>query len=164
MRLIALSINGRSVTTAVEDGETLLELLRDRFHLKGTKKGCEVGECGACTVLVDGVPTASCIFLAAEADGKAILTIEGLSNGKELHPVQKAFIKKGAIQCGFCTPGMVLSAYALLKDNPDPTVDEIKRGLSGNMCRCAAYVQIVEAVREAADMMSEEERELEALL
>lgn len=154
MKSISLSVNGRNVTTAVEDGETLLELIRERLHLRGAKKGCEVGECGACTVLVDGEPVASCICLAAEADGKTVLTIEGLAEGNELHPVQKAFVEKGAIQCGFCTPGMVLSAYALLKRNPNPTVNEIKRGLSGNMCRCAAYVQIIEAVQEAARVLS----------
>lgn len=154
MKSISLSVNGRSITTAVEDGETLLELIRERLHLSGAKKGCEVGECGACTVLVDGEPMASCIYLAAEADGKTVLTIEGLAEGNELHPVQKAFVEKGAIQCGFCTPGMVLSAYALLKRNPNPTVNEIKRGLSGNMCRCAAYVQIIEAVQEAARILS----------
>ena len=125
-------------------------MLRNRLRLTGTKRGCEVGECGACTVLIDGVPTDTCLYLAALADGKEITTVEGLANGLELSPVQQAFVDAGAIQCGFCTPGMVLSAHALLQRNHRPTEEDIKKSLSGNFCRCSAYEQIIDAVQMAA--------------
>lgn len=150
---ISCTINHKPVQVQVEEGETLLAMLRERLKLTGTKRGCEVGECGGCTVLLDGVPTDSCLVLAALADGKDILTIEGLADGFDLHPVQQAFVDEGAIQCGFCTPGMVLSAYALLKKNPHPTADEIRTGMSGNFCRCAAYGQIINAVQKAGNML-----------
>jgi len=147
-------INGRSVDTEVCEGETLLEMLRNRLGLTGAKKGCEVGECGACTVLVDNVPVNSCLILAPLVSGKEILTIEGLSNGKDLSTLQQAFIDEGAIQCGFCTPGMILTAYALIGKYGKPTADQIRKGLSGNLCRCAAYNQIINAVWKAADDMT----------
>lgn len=155
MITVKFKLNDQNVETTVPDGETLLETIRNRFSLTGAKKGCEVGECGACTVLIDGVPTDSCLVLTGLVEGKEILTIEGLSKNGELHPVQQAFIDDGAVQCGFCTPGMILSAYALLKANPNPSDEEIKKGMSGNLCRCAAYVQIIEAVKNAAKKMSE---------
>lgn len=150
---ISCTINKRPYTLAVEEGETLLEMLRSRLRLTGTKRGCEVGECGACTVLIDGVPTDTCLYLAALADGKEITTVEGLANGLELSPVQQAFVDAGAIQCGFCTPGMVLSAHALLQRNHRPTEEDIKKSLSGNFCRCSAYEQIIDAVQMAAKEM-----------
>ena len=153
MTQISCTINKKPYTLQVEEGETLLEVLRNKLRLTGTKKGCEVGECGACTVLIDGVPTDTCLYLAALADGKEITTIEGMTNGFELHPVQQAFVDAGAIQCGFCTPGMVLSASALIERNHRPTEDEIKKSLSGNFCRCSAYEQIIDAVQRAAKEM-----------
>lgn len=161
MITVKFKLNDQDVETTVPDGETLLETIRNRFSLTGAKKGCEVGECGACTVLIDGVPTDSCLILTGLVEGKEILTIEGLSQNGELHPVQQAFIDDGAVQCGFCTPGMILSAYALLKANPNPSDEEIKKGMSGNLCRCAAYVQIIEAVKNAAKKMSELEKNKE---
>ena len=153
MTQISCTINKKPYTLQVEEGDTLLEVLRNKLRLTGTKKGCEVGECGACTVLIDGVPTDTCLYLAALADGKEITTIEGMANGFELHPVQQAFVDAGAIQCGFCTPGMVLSASALIERNHRPTEDEIKKSLSGNFCRCSAYEQIIDAVQRAAKEM-----------
>ncbi len=160
MGIVNFSLNGKNVTAEVKEGETLLETIRDYFSLTGTKKGCEVGECGACTVLIDGVPTNSCLVLAPLVEGKTVMTIEGLAQDGELHPIQQAFIDEGAVQCGFCTPGMILSAYALLKQNPNPTTEEFKTGLSGNICRCAAYVQIIDAVKAAAKSMAEENKDL----
>lgn len=150
---ISCTINKKPYTLEVEEGETLLEVLRNKLRLTGTKKGCEVGECGACTVLIDGVPTDTCLYLAALADGKDITTIEGMANGFELHPVQQAFVDAGAIQCGFCTPGMVLSASALIERDHRPTEEVIKKSLSGNFCRCSAYEQIIDAVQRAAKEM-----------
>ena len=150
MTEITLNLNGREMTVAVEPGETLLEMLRNRLGLTGTKRGCEVGECGACTVLIDDVPTDSCLYLATLADGHRVTTIEGVSRDQVISDVQQAFIDKGAIQCGFCTPGMVLSAYAFLKTHKNPTAGEIKKALSGNFCRCGAYGHIIDAVQSAA--------------
>ena len=150
---IHYTLNGRAFDAYVDPRLSLADLIRDHHHLTGTKKGCEVGECGACTVLVDGVPTDTCLFLAGLADGKDILTIEGLANGLELSPIQQAFVDCGAIQCGFCTPGMVLSAYALILRNHRPSGEEIRKSLSGNFCRCSAYVQIIDAVQTAAVQM-----------
>lgn len=154
MHTIELTVNEKAYTLQVEDGETLLEVIRERLGLTGTKRGCEVGECGACTVLIDGVPTTSCMYLATLADGKRITTIEGVSKDGKLSPVQQAFLDAGAIQCGFCTPGMVLTAHALLEKNPHPSVEEIKVGLSGNLCRCATYEQIIAAVQTAAEVIA----------
>ena len=154
MKEINIILNGEPVRLSVEPGETLLEMLRNRLDLTGTKRGCEVGECGACTVLIDDVPTDSCLYLAALADGHEIMTIEGVNRDEVISGVQQAFIDKGAIQCGFCTPGMVLSAYAFLKTHDKPTAEEIKIALSGNFCRCGAYGQIIEAVQTAAGEMA----------
>jgi carbon-monoxide dehydrogenase small subunit len=144
-------INRKAITAEVNEGERLLDLLRGRLGLTGTKEGCGIGECGACTVLLDGLPVNSCLVPAAQASGREILTIEGLQAGDgSLHPVQQAFIDAGAVQCGFCTPAMVLNAYALLTQNPSPGEEDIKRAVSGTLCRCTGYQQIVEAVLLAA--------------
>ena len=145
---IRLTVNDWEHELTVPSNRTLLDVLRDDLGLTGTKKGCDSGECGACTVLLDGTPILSCLTLALEADGRKIRTIEGVAKDGELSEVQKAFMNYGAVQCGFCTPGMVLSAEALLKDNPSPTTEEIKKGISGNLCRCTGYGRIVEAIRQ----------------
>ena len=146
---IRLTVNDWEHELLVASNKTLLDVLRDDLGLTGTKRGCDSGECGACTVLLDGIPILACLTLVCEADGRKIKTIEGLTKGGKLDPVQKAFVEYGGIQCGFCTPGMVLSAVALLKNNPSPTTDEIKKGISGNLCRCTGYVRIVEAIHQA---------------
>ncbi len=151
MKVVRFTLNGDPVEVGVNDGETLLEALRERFGLTGTKQGCDLGDCGACTVLFDGEPVLSCLVLAADAEGHSVLSIEGLSNGEQLHPLQKAFLDEGAVQCGYCTPGMILTAKALLDVNPDPTEAEIRRAISGNLCRCTGYTKIVGAVRRAAE-------------
>lgn len=144
-------VNGRPYEVLIEPHMTLVEVLRDKLDLTGTKISCGAGECGACTVLIDGKPVLSCLTLAMTAREKNILTIEGLAKGGNLHPIQKAFIDHGAIQCGYCTPGMILAAKALLDENPDPTREEVKRALAGNLCRCTGYVKIVDAVLAAAE-------------
>lgn len=154
-RIINLTVNGQTFEFAAPPNRTLADALRYDLGLTGTKKGCGIGDCGACTVLMDGTPIFSCLVLALEAEGRDILTIEGVAQGRELHPIQKAFIEQGAIQCGFCTPGMVLIALALLAKNPDPTETEIRRAMSGNLCRCTGYQKIVEAVQKAAAWMRE---------
>lgn len=143
---IVLNINGDFFDVEIEPQRTLLEVLRENLGLTGTKKGCDQGECGACTVLLDGKPVPSCLLLAMEAQGKEILTVEGLAKDGKLHPVQQAFLKHGGFQCGFCTPGMMMSAKALLDENPHPTEDEVKKALAGNLCRCTGYNQIIESV------------------
>ena len=145
-----LNVNGTSFTVELEAGRTLLSVLRGELGLTGSKEGCDDSECGACMVLIDGQPVNSCSFLALQADGRDVTTVEGLASGSELHPLQRAFLQHGGVQCGFCTPGMLISATALLKANPDPTEDEIRAALSGNLCRCTGYVGIVAAVRSAA--------------
>ena len=155
-KLIQLTVNGESYEIAVEPNCTLADALREELDFTGVKKGCEIGDCGACTVLMDGLPVFSCLVLAVEADGHEILTIEGMAEGNKLHPLQQAFIDVGAIQCGFCTPGMVLNAYALLLRNPDPSEVEIRTALSGNLCRCTGYQKIVEAIQAAAKIMLNE--------
>jgi carbon-monoxide dehydrogenase small subunit len=150
-RLVHLSVNGEQYDVAVWPNETLVEVLRDRLGLTGTKMGCGEGACGTCTVLVEGRPVRSCLTLAVEAQGKEIVTIEGLSQGAELHPVQKAFIEHGAIQCGFCSPAMILTSKALLDENPQPTEEEVRRAISGVVCRCTGYAKIVDAMLAAAD-------------
>jgi carbon-monoxide dehydrogenase small subunit len=150
MRIVRLRVNGDEVPVGVGDQETLLEALRNRLGLTGTKQGCDVGDCGSCTVLLDGKPVPSCLVLAADAEGREVTTIEGLATGDGLHPVQRAFHEVGAVQCGFCTPGMVLSAKSLLDANPSPSRDEIRWALSGNLCRCTGYRKIVDAVELAA--------------
>ena len=147
---IRIIVNGDSYEITVKPRETLLDVLREKLELTGTKKGCDLGDCGACVVLLEGKPVSSCLVLAIDARDKEITTIEGLAEGEELHPVQNAFIKYGAIQCGFCTPGMVLTAKAFLDENPSPTEDEIKEAISGNICRCTGYVKIIEAIQSAA--------------
>ena len=155
-RLLQLKINGEVFDVAASATTYLVDLIRDTVGLTGTKKGCGVGDCGACTVLIDDKPALSCLTLAIACEGKDVTTIEGLSKAAELHPVQKAFIDKGAIQCGFCTPGMVLSAKVLLDENPSPTQAEIKTALAGNLCRCTGYVKIVEAVEHAGRILAGE--------
>ena len=148
---ISVTVNGRSHQLEVEAHETLLEMLRNRLDLIGTKKCCGEGECGACTVILNGRAVNSCIILAAEADGGEVLTIEGLAEGGKPGALQQAFLDKGAVQCGFCTPGMIMAAHYLLMNKPHPTEEEIRDGLSGNLCRCTGYGRIVEAVRAAAE-------------
>jgi carbon-monoxide dehydrogenase small subunit len=145
-QIISLNINGILNEVEIEPRRTLLEVLREELGLTGTKKACNQGECGACTVLLDGKPVPSCLLLAVEAQGKEILTIEGLARDGNLQPVQRAFMKHGGFQCGFCTPGMILSAKALLDENPHPTENEVKKALAGNLCRCTGYKQIIESV------------------
>ena len=155
-KAIQLSVNGQQVQVSVGGSETLLDCLRNQLGLTGTKKGCDQGDCGACTVLVDGTPVNSCLMLALEADGRDITTIEGLAQEDGLHPLQEAFISHNAVQCGFCTPGMILTAAALLKENPHPSEREIRHYLQGNLCRCTGYSKIVEAVQAAAQGLSGE--------
>ncbi len=152
--IITLKVNGQSYELALDTHRTLLEVLREQLGFTGTKNGCDQGECGTCAVLLDGVPVHSCLTLAAEAQGKEITTIEGLAEGGTLHPLQQSFVDHGAIQCGFCTPGMILTGKALLDKNPSPTEHEIRRAISGNLCRCTGYVKIVEAIQAAAKITS----------
>jgi xanthine dehydrogenase YagT iron-sulfur-binding subunit len=149
---VTLRVNGRAHTVLVEPRWTLLFVLRERLGFTGTKPGCERGECGACTVLLDGVPVYSCLTLALEADGHEITTIEGLTKGEDLGPVQQAFADEDAFQCGYCTPGQVLAAEGLLRANPRPTLDEIRAGMSGNLCRCGSYAHIFKAVQKASEL------------
>jgi carbon-monoxide dehydrogenase small subunit len=150
-QIIKFNLNGELLEVEIEPHLTLLQLLRDKLELTGTKEGCGMGECGACTVLVDGKTVNSCIFPAMEVEGKSVTTIEGLSDPQgDLHPIQKAFIEYGAVQCGFCTPGMVLSAKALLDEKPKPTEEEIRTGIAGNLCRCTGYIQIIQAIKAAS--------------
>jgi carbon-monoxide dehydrogenase small subunit len=146
-------VNGREYEVIIEPHMLLIDVLRDKVGMTGTKYACGAGDCGACTVLIEGRPSFSCLTLAITARGKSILTIEGMADGNELHPIQQAFVEQGAVQCGFCTPGMILSAKALLDENPRPSRDEIKRALAGNLCRCTGYVKIVDAVEAAATAM-----------
>jgi carbon-monoxide dehydrogenase small subunit len=148
--VLRLFVNGQGRELLVKPHATLLEVLREDLRLTGTKHGCETGECGACMVLIDGVPQLSCVVLPAQAEGTEVTTIEGVAQGSTLHPVQQAFLDRGAVQCGYCTPGMVLAAKALLDANPAPSRGEIKEALAGNLCRCTGYASIVEAVEEAA--------------
>ena len=150
---ILLRVNGINYRVRIEPWRTLVEVLRETLGLTGTKRSCNEGECGACTVLMDGKPAASCLVLAIDAQGKEILTIEGISEGEKLHPIQEAFLKHGAIQCGFCTPGMVMSAKALLDENPKPTVAEIRKAISGNLCRCTGYQHIIDSIKAASRIM-----------
>jgi len=154
---INLKINGEDYKLKVKPNTLLLDLIRDEIGLTGTKRGCDTGECGACTVLIDGIPVNSCLVLAVEVNSKKITTIEGLSNNGQLHPLQEAFIEEGAVQCGFCTPGMILSAKALLDKNPTPTEQEIKVAIAGNLCRCTGYKKIIKAIISAAEKMRRRE-------
>ena len=154
-QLIALKVNGELYEVAVGSQRTLLEVLREELVLTGSKEACDIGECGACTVIIDGKAVLSCLVLAMDAQGKEILTIEGLAKGGELHPIQKAFVAHGGLQCGFCTPGMIMSTKALLDENPQPTREEIKKAIANNLCRCTGYTKIIESIEAAAQMMRE---------
>jgi aerobic carbon-monoxide dehydrogenase small subunit len=156
---ITFAFNGNSLTASVEDHWTLLHFIREELGYMGTKEGCGSGECGACTVIVDGAAVNACLYLAAELEGRSLLTIEGLAQANgTLHPIQSAFVEHGGIQCGFCSPGMILSAKALLDENPQPTEDEIKEAVAGNLCRCTGYVQIIESIKSVRPEQSEEPR------
>jgi carbon-monoxide dehydrogenase small subunit len=150
-KLISLTINDTRHVVAVEPNTTLADMLRDQLRLTGTKKGCELGDCGSCTVIMDGKPVNSCLVLALQASGRDIITIEGLETEEGLHPLQKAFVEKGAIQCGFCSSGMILSGKSLLDKNPHSTETEIRKAISGNLCRCTGYQKIVDAIHSVAD-------------
>lgn len=145
-RILKLHVNGEDFEVLIDPHKTLLEVLREDLGMTGTKRGCDIGTCGACTVLIEGKPYLSCLTLAVDVQGKKILTIEGLAQDGEPHPLQKAFVRKGAIQCGFCTPGMILTAKAFLDENPHPSEEEVKKAISGNICRCTGYIKIVEAI------------------
>jgi len=156
MKKINLTINGERRELEIEEDMRLLDLLRDELKLTGTKEGCGEGECGACTVIMDGKLVNSCMVLAFQAEGKDILTIEGVKGeNDEIHPIQQAFLEEGAVQCGFCTPGMVLAAKSILDHNPEPTREEIREGISGNLCRCTGYNKIVDAVEKASKYLKE---------
>ena len=152
-QLINLKVNGELYEVAADPRRTLLEVLRDELGLTGTKKGCDSGDCGACTVLLDGKAVTSCLVLAVEASGKEVLTIEGLATDGHLHPLQTAFAEHGAVQCGYCTPGIIMAGVALLAENPDPSEEQIAEALEGHICRCGVYQRIVAATRQAAEAM-----------
>ncbi len=149
-KLITLTVNGQPREIAVEPTWTLLETVREQLRLTGAKEGCGTGDCGACSMLVDGRLVTSCLMLAVQADGREVTTIEGLATNGTLHPVQAAFVEKGGVQCGFCTPGMIMAAASLLERNPSPTLEEVREGLAGNLCRCTGYAKIYESVLAAA--------------
>jgi len=149
-KIVALTVNDKRYELAVAPNETLADVLRDKIGLTGTKKGCELGDCGSCTVLLNGKPVNACLVLAIRAEGETVRTIEGLESASGLHPLQQAFVEKGGIQCGFCSPGMILSSFSLLERDPDPGEDEIRRAISGNLCRCTGYQKIIESVQAAA--------------
>jgi len=155
-QLMEFNVNGVNYEEEIDHRRTLLELLRENLGLLGTHKGCDEGQCGACTVLVDGKAVNSCLVLAASVQGKQITTIEGLAEGEKLHPVQEAFVESGAIQCGFCSPGMIMVTKAFLDKHPTPTEEDVKRAISGNLCRCTGYFQIIEAVMKASEKMRKE--------
>ena len=156
MKSISLNVNGKDYVIEVKPTERLSETLRERLLLTGVKASCNEGECGACTIIMNGKPVASCMVLACQADGNVITTIEGLADGERLHPLQQAFIDEQGFQCGFCTPGMIMSAKVLLDKNPDPTAEEVTSALNGHICRCGSYPTIMNAVMKAAQMMREE--------
>lgn len=157
-REVVLSVNAKEYRIGIQEHWTLLEVLRDCLGLTGAKSSCNQGECGACTVLADGKPILSCVTLAAAMEGKEIITIEGLAREGGLHPLQKAFFEEGAVQCGFCTPGMIMTAQGLLLENPDPTEEEVREAISGNVCRCTGYHKPVQAVLSAAKVLQEEQK------
>ena len=152
--VLILDVNGEARQLLVPSHKTLLEVLREDMQLTGTKHGCELGECGTCTVLIDGKPQLSCLLLPIQLEGRAITTIEGMANGSDLHPLQVAFAELGAAQCGYCTPGILLAARSLLEENPRPARDEIREALAGNLCRCTGYTKILQAVELAAGRMT----------
>jgi len=155
MKKISFILNGKQYELRVKPWQTLLELIREDLNMTGTKEGCGQGECGSCTVIMNGKTVNSCLVPAIEADGQEILTIEGLSDNDRLHPIQEAFVSHSGMQCGFCTPGMIMSAKALLDSNPDPTEAEIRESISGNFCRCTGYTKIIASISAAADLMKE---------
>ena len=152
--LIECTVNGEAQSVEVPSRRLLSDFLRDDLHLTGTKRGCETGICGACSILLDGEVVKSCLMLAVQVQGRGITTVEGLSEGEELHPLQKNFMQCGGLQCGYCTPGMIMASCDLLKNNPQPSTDDVRHGLSGNLCRCTGYTQIVESVLHAAKEMN----------
>lgn len=154
-QVLSFVLNGQEVKLNVRPNELLLDLLRDRLNLTGTKEGCGTGDCGACTVLVDGKPVNSCLTLALEVRDKDVLTIEGIAVDGKLHPIQETFINEGAVQCGFCTPGMILTAKAFLNENPDPSEAEIRNSIAGNFCRCTGYKKIVKAIKNSSKVICE---------
>ncbi len=154
-KTITVTVNDEKYTRDVAVSRTLLEFVREDLGLTGAKEGCNEGECGACTVILDGKAISSCMYLAVDADGKSVLTIEGLASNGELHPLQQAFIDEGAVQCGFCTPGMVLTAKAILDEVPNPSEDEIRKMMEGNLCRCTGYNRIIDAVKKVADELNQ---------
>lgn len=154
--MINFELNGLPTTVEVEPYTSLVDMLRDRLDVKSVKKGCEQGECGACTLLLDGNPVASCLVLAPQVEGRYVTTLEGLEKNPLMIDLREAFVENGAVQCGFCTPGMLISAYALLRDNPHPTEHEVKRGIEGNICRCTGFTKILEAILDAAERISPE--------
>jgi len=153
---INLTVNGQDYELEVESDERLVDVLRERLNLTGTKTGCDVGVCGACTVIVDNMAVNSCLMLAVQADGKSITTIEGIADRDKLHPIQKAFVENGGIQCGFCSPGMIMSAKALLDENPNANEEEIKEAIAGNLCRCTGYIQIVDSIKSVSGHATQE--------
>ena len=156
-----LNVNGAARRVAVRPYDVLLDVLRDQLNLTGTRRGCDMGTCGCCTVLLDGRPVLSCLTLALEAEGREIRTIEGVATGEGLHPIQEMFVQEGASQCGFCTPGFIMTAVSLLERHPEPTEDQVREAISGNMCRCTGYQPIVEAIRKAGRLLREQRAEPE---
>ena len=154
--MTTFDLNGKSVAVEANSTTTLLDLLRVELGVTSVKKGCEQGECGACTVLLDGLPVTSCLILAPQVDGRHVTTVEGLAENPLMKELRNAFMENGAVQCGFCTPGMLLSSYALLRDNPHPSEEEVRAGIEGNICRCTGYVKIIEAILDAAERMAPE--------
>jgi len=154
--MTTFDLNGRSVAVETKSTTTLLDLLRVQLGVTSVKKGCEQGECGACTVLLDGLPVTSCLILAPQVDGRHVTTLEGLAENPLMKELRNAFMENGAVQCGFCTPGMLLSSYALLRDNPHPSEEEVRAGIEGNICRCTGYVKIIEAILDAAERIAPE--------
>jgi carbon-monoxide dehydrogenase small subunit len=154
--MTTFDLNGRSMAVETKSTTTLLDLLRVQLGVTSVKKGCEQGECGACTVLLDGLPMTSCLILAPQVDGRHVTTLEGLAENPLMKELRNAFMENGAVQCGFCTPGMLLSSYALLRDNPHPSEEEVRAGIEGNICRCTGYVKIIEAILDAAERIAPE--------
>jgi carbon-monoxide dehydrogenase small subunit len=150
------NLNGQETSLEIDAGISVLELMRDILDLKGTKEGCGIGECGACTIIVDGKAVNACLMFAAQLDGRTVLTVEGLGREDELHPIQQSFVDHHAVQCGFCTPGILMSTHALLEENPKPERNEIVKAISGNLCRCTGYQSIIAAIDDAADKLSKE--------
>jgi len=153
---VAFELNGKDVTVETRPNQTLVDLLRDELGVTSVKKGCEQGECGACTLMVDGVAVTSCIVLAPQVEGRKVTTLDGLEDDPLMEKLRTAYVENGAVQCGFCTPGMLISSYALLKVNPKPTQEEVKIGIEGNICRCTGYTKIIAAIHDAAERMSDE--------